>query len=734
MKRKRPHKGRIYAPLAVVTMTSLGTVAHAVDLPQTWIDTNANNNWSQSDLNWDSGVGWSQNNLAIFGGTGETVTLTEAISANGLTFNSNNYIISGNTLTLGGATPTATVTTSGHTATINSTVAGTAGLTKTGAGTLILTNAANSYTGTTTVNGGELQAFVGTAAGAKTTLGTGDINVNNATLRIKTGSTGNAQSYANNINLNNATFISEDGVVTYGGNISVTGANTFRVIWGDKNAILNGTLSGNGSISKTDGGDLILRNSASHTGGTTISGGTLRANGTSLGTGLVNVVTGGKVQFNPTTAGSTFTVSALRTAGDVLLGNNVQLDVTGGSLGMNTAAGFWIQQTDVGNTGRLTSSSGTLTINSVDNAGTATTGNLTTLDHQIKVVIENFNGSTPLTVVKGGSNSLVLDQANTYSGGTTINGGRLQASHANAFGSGAVTVNNGGQAYLTLGTTYANNFNLNGIGVTEGSGNLGALRFSNGTIASGTVTLATSSRLTVFTNNETATVSGAIGGAAGSALEKTGAGTLILTGTNTYSGTTNVNGGTLRINGQNNGTGAVNVASGARLEGTGRITGAVNVTGTIAPGASIESLSTGNLGFSNGSTLAYELNSAALGGDLLTVNGTLDLTGTVTLTLTELSSGVLALGSKLTLINYTSGWTPTELFTYLGNTVADDSTITVGSNQWLFNYNDTTGGSNFTGDQTAGGNYITMTVVPEPSVALLGGLGVLGLLRRRRSA
>jgi hypothetical protein len=52
---------------------------------------------------------------------------------------------------------------------------------------------------------------------------------------------------------------------------------------------------------------------------------------------------------------------------------------------------------------------------------------------------------------------------------------------------------------------------------------------------------------------------------------------------------------------------------------------------------------------------------------------------------------------------------------------------------WSFNYNDTTAGTNYTGDLT-GIRYVTMTAIPEPNVAaLIGGLGTLALLRRRRN-
>jgi len=48
---------------------------------------------------------------------------------------------------------------------------------------------------------------------------------------------------------------------------------------------------------------------------------------------------------------------------------------------------------------------------------------------------------------------------------------------------------------------------------------------------------------------------------------------------------------------------------------------------------------------------------------------------------------------------------------------------------WTIDYNDTTAGLN----GGVGNSYITITAVPEPAAALLGGLGMLALLRRRRN-
>jgi autotransporter-associated beta strand protein len=211
--------------------------------------------------------------------------------------------------------------------------------------------------------------------------------------------------------------------------------------------------------------------------------------------------------------------------------------------------------------------------------------------------------------------------------------------------------------------------------------------------------------------------------------------TLTITGnSNNYTGATTVSGGKLVINGNISTSTLTTVSNGATLGGNGEV-GALTVAsgGTLAPGNSIESLGAGNVSFEANSTFAYELNSAILDGDLLHSTGTLDITPGAILTLAQEASGSLAIGSKLTLISYFGGWTGAELFTYLGSTLNDGAVFTLGSNDWQFDYDDLSGGSNFTADQSGATRFVTMTVIPEPSVlVLLGGFGVLGLLRRRR--
>src|SRR6202012_2363767 len=107
--------------------------------------------------NWTDGSGatnasW-QGGTAVFAAPGGTVTLTSAINAQGLIFGSSGYVLAGTSfaLNLTGSMPAISVSNALTSATIAAKITGTSGLTSSGAGTLILTNAANSYTGGTIV-------------------------------------------------------------------------------------------------------------------------------------------------------------------------------------------------------------------------------------------------------------------------------------------------------------------------------------------------------------------------------------------------------------------------------------------------------------------------------------------------------------------------------------------------------------------------------------------------------
>jgi autotransporter-associated beta strand protein len=91
--------------------------------------------------------------------------------------------------------------------------------------------------------------------------------------------------------------------------------------------------------------------------------------------------------------------------------------------------------------------------------------------------------SGPTALTKSGAGTLVLGVADTYSGGTVVNGGVLQVSVGTAAGTGAITNNNGATFRINTTTTLANAFNFNGtvtidlnnVAGNEGIGSPGAI-------------------------------------------------------------------------------------------------------------------------------------------------------------------------------------------------------------------------------------------------------------------
>src|SRR5690606_3546372 len=111
-------------------------------------------------------VSWDNAALddAFFQGVAGTVTLGVPITAHDLTFNANNYLLTGGTLTLGGVAPTITVVGSTLSTTIDSAIAGTSGLVKSGAGALHL-GGVNTFSGGIALDGGSLFAATDAALG-----------------------------------------------------------------------------------------------------------------------------------------------------------------------------------------------------------------------------------------------------------------------------------------------------------------------------------------------------------------------------------------------------------------------------------------------------------------------------------------------------------------------------------------------------------------------------------------
>jgi hypothetical protein len=164
---------------------------------------------------------------------------------------------------------------------------------------------------------------------------------------------------------------------------------------------------------------------------------------------------------------------------------------------------------------------------------------------------------------------------------------------------------------------------------------------------------------------------------------------------------------------------------GATISGSGSVRNlTINSGGFINPGNSPGTL-TVNGAYSQSGTLVAEINGLTAGTqhDQVVVNGSVNLTGS----LTVLFGGATTYnaGDMIFLLVNDSTDTITGAFS---NFAQGDFVQSYGGFDWIISY---TANSVATPTFT-GGNDIALLAVPEPSVALLGGLSVLGLLRRRR--
>ena len=416
-----------------------------------------------------------------------------------------------------------TVDTTAASATINETLGGTGGITKTGAGQLTLSGE-NAYTGGTIVSTGTLRVSSATTAGAKTGLGTGPVSVSAATLNFSTGSTPNAQSHGNNITLADSTFVSNDGVVTYSGTVGLSGANTVQVVWEGKNATFSNVISGAGSLTKTGSGALILSGANSYAGDTTIQAGPciIGAAG-SIASPTVTVQAGSSLQLLSDTAAPVANLSA--TAAVALPGGT--FDYRGNT---ETIAS-------------LSSNGGTLRLNP---ASALTLGTLDLTEGETTVSIEGYQGGSVTLMNVATINGPLSNLKSTLRGATFNHSAgvlTLATTPGTLSWTGAFSDNwNFDTTNWLNGATEDFYFNGDTVSFTD------TPEFKNvilpASVSPGGVTVTNSSDPA---NNYTFSGPGAIAGTGG--FTKNGTGLVTVGNRNTYTGPTIVNGGTLVLTG-----------------------------------------------------------------------------------------------------------------------------------------------------------------------------------------
>lgn len=613
------------------------------------------------------------------------------------------------------------------TLTVGSQITGTTGLAKSGAGTLVLTGA-NTYTGVTNLNGGTVNLGIAEAAGTSGPLGAqvataaSTILFNGGTLQF---SAANTNDYSGRFGTGANQAISID---TNGQNV------TF--------ATASGLASAGGTLTKSGLGTLILPTNT-YTGSTTINGGTLQMNGNSTSSNIVNnaalvFFTNANTYAGVISGSGTVTRNATNTNALSLFGANTYTGATSvniGILGINslnsvvggTASSSLGAPTTVAN-GTIKMGAGNTAANSVatlryfgdgettdrviDLAGTIgavvfdrnpagsglwkftsdftatgagaktlrlTGGNLA----EIAGAIPDNSAVNNTSVQKQSTGTWTLSGNSTYSGTTAIENGILSVKSLNSVvggtassslgapttvANGTIGMGLGGNAtllYTGSGETTDRVINLAGTtgGAILDQSGTGLLKFSSSLTATG-------AGLKTLTLQGSTTGTGEIAGAivnstVATSLTKLGTGTWTLSGINTYTGATTVSAGTLATSG------------------------------------------TGTLGFSN-ITIAD--------GAILTLNSAVSIGDANTLTFGPTSVINMNFTGSDTLASITRTGTGGSTFATPGTYTAAQLNNEFGVGTW---FSSTNGG--------------TFTIVPEPGTALLGGLGLLTLFRRRRA-
>ncbi|MBW8780731.1 MAG: autotransporter-associated beta strand repeat-containing protein [Verrucomicrobia bacterium] len=430
-------------------------------------------------------------------------------------------------------------------------------LNKTTSGTVTL-NEQNTYTGLTTVSAGTL------LYGTDDALATGDVTINGATAIL------DMDGYSDTVG---TVTLDGSGTINGGSDSVLTSTGTFEMKSGTVNAVLGGSGI---ALNKTTSGTVTLNEQNTYTGLTTVSAGTLRygtdnaiatgdvtingataildlnghsdtvgtvtldssgtINGgsgsvlTSTGTfevksGTVNAVLGGNgVALNKTTSGTvtlnqknTYTGLTSITAGKLLYGTNDAIAT--GDVTIDGATAILDVGTYSDTVGKVTLDNG----GTIDGSGTLTsTDSFAMKDGTVNAVL----GGSGIALNKTTSGTVTLNNANTYTGLTTVSAGTLLYGTNNAIASGDVTID-GETAIL----------DMDGYSDTVGTVTLD----NGGTIDGGSGSVLTS---TGTFEMKSGTVNAVLGGS-GIALNKTTSGTVTLNEQNTYTGLTKVTAGTL---------------------------------------------------------------------------------------------------------------------------------------------------------------------------------------------
>ncbi|MCS6243906.1 MAG: autotransporter-associated beta strand repeat-containing protein [Opitutus sp.] len=506
---------------------------------------------------------------------GTSVTSGAALDLNGFTLSTAEALtLNGTGVSSGGALTNSSATSATYSGLItlgstSSIVASSGNIVLSNTGTITGSGFGLTLDGTAT--GSSLASIIGTGAGTLTKAGSGTwtlsgINTFTGATTISVGtlalnSTGTIATSSGVANSGNFTIAGSKTIdsMTGSGTTDLGASNTLTI--GDASntsATYSGIISGTGGLTKAGTGTLTLGGVNTFTGSTTISAGTLALDSTGTIADSSGVTNNGSF-----TIGANKVIQVLNGSGSINLnshtltlgssgtnsifsgvisgtGGIAKVGFTGLTLsGANTYSGATtISQGDLylntnnslSDSTAVSVSSGSFfvllnnfsdTVGSIEGAGTINlgTGTLTVGSNNTSTTFSGIIQETG-SLVKSGTGTLTLGGVNLFTGATTISAGTL-------------ALDSTGTIATSSGVANSGNFSIAGnktIDSMTGSGTTA--------LGSNTLTIGDSS-------NTTATYNGIISGTGG--ITKVGAGSLILTGNNTFSGTTTITAGSLSV-------------------------------------------------------------------------------------------------------------------------------------------------------------------------------------------
>ena len=490
-----------------------------------------------------------------------------------------------------------------------------------------------------------------------TTSANGSYTLNGSALEIATGGILNSSAYAQAVGLNltmngSSTINADTADLTISGGVDNNGSALTATANASRTISMSGAVSDYGSLIKNGAGTLILTGNNTYGGSTTISLGTLQIGNNSAGLlGAGNYA--GTISNSGTLA---FSSTQNQTISGLLSGDGALVKSSSGTLVLTAANSY---------SGNITINAGTL---EVGGSGVLANGNLANGIVNNGTLSINTSANQTLAGVLSGtgaltklnSGTLMLSANNTYTGATTIQAGTISLAtlgNGSAAGSFGASTNATQNLILAGGTIL-----YTGVNATSNRG------FTLADATSSTINVSTSGVLLTLSGNSAATTG---------SLVKAGAGTLVLGGNHSYTGSTTISAGSLLIAGgaflgggtyggniSNQGTIEIIVIPGPSQTLSGEISGSGNL---IKTGNGILALS-GNNSFS-GMTLISG-GTIQIGHDNALGTGVINMVSNPTFTSTDATDRVIgnAFGSFSTpIFGAASGQTGNLTFTNTGS-------------------------------------------------------------------